>query len=97
MNRRSGSSILRVANVLSGPLRHSGALDGDAGLGLLQAPPGTASGQVRAATFDTWPEEIAWICDQIVERAPHRRGAALGRHRRADQAQRRHRRPVRAI
>ena len=74
VNRRSGSSILRVANVLSGPLRHSGALDGDAGLGLLQAPPGTASGQVRAATFDTWPEEIAWICDQIVE--VHRTGVA---------------------
>ena len=74
MNRRSGSSILQVANVLSGPLRHSGALDGDAGMGLLQAPPGTASGQVRAATFDTWPEEIAWICDQIVE--VHRTGVA---------------------
>ena len=29
------------------------------GLGLLQAPPGAPAGQVRAATFDTWPEEVA--------------------------------------
>ena len=28
-------------------------------------PRGTPSGQVRAATFETWPEEISWIADQI--------------------------------
>ena len=35
------------------------------GLGLLQAPAGTGPGEVRAATFDTWPEEVGWIADQI--------------------------------
>ena len=75
VNRRSGGTILDVANVLSGPLRtetgsviaggaattnHSGA-----GLGLLRAAEGTPLGQVRAATFETWPEEISWIGDQI--------------------------------
>ena len=43
-------------------LTPSGGFDG---LGLLQAPEGTPSGQVRAATFETWPEEITWIGDQI--------------------------------
>ncbi len=74
VNRRSGSSILDVANGLSAPLRSTGAPDSEAGLGLLQPPPGAGSGQVRAATFDTWPEEIAWICDQIVD--VHRTGIA---------------------
>jgi DNA helicase-2/ATP-dependent DNA helicase PcrA len=77
INRRSGQSILDVANVLSRPLRASmptaggGAMSEGAeseleGLGLLQAPIGTGSGQVRAATFDTWPEEVSWIADQIL-------------------------------
>ena len=75
VNRRSGRSILDVANVLSHPLRtetgsviadNTGPADfGDAGLGLLRAPERTSSGQVRAATFETWPEEISWIADQI--------------------------------
>ena len=47
---------------LAGRLR--GAHDG---LGLLQAPEGTPPGQVRAATFDTWPEELSWIADQIAQ------------------------------
>ena len=46
-------------------VRHSGRLVVRAirpdGLGLLQAPTGTPPGQVRAATFDTWPEEVSWI------------------------------------
>ncbi len=83
VNRRSGQTILDVANVLSRPLRARtdsvlagppdaapGLLaptDGDsAGLGLLQAPPSVGPGQVRAATFDTWPEEVTWICDTIL-------------------------------
>ena len=37
------------------------------GLGLLQAPEGTPPGQVRAATFDTSPEELSWIADQIAQ------------------------------
>jgi ATP-dependent DNA helicase UvrD/PcrA len=73
VNRRSGRTILDVANVLSRPLRteadsamaaRPSPLSLDA-LGLLQAPEGIGAGQVRAATFATWPEEICWIGDQI--------------------------------
>ena len=80
VNRRSGTAILDVANALSRPLRtdvdsaiafRTGVrqLRGfrDGGLGLLQAPEGTPPGQVRAATFDTWPEELSWIADQIAQ------------------------------
>ena len=75
INRRSGRTILDVANALSRTLRAetdstiavraAPADEGLEGLGLLQAPEGTSSGVVRAATFDTWPEEISWIGDQI--------------------------------
>jgi DNA helicase-2/ATP-dependent DNA helicase PcrA len=75
VNRRSGRTILDVANVLSGPLRtETGSViaggvattdNSGAGLGLLRAAEGTPSGQVRAATFETWPDEINWIGDQI--------------------------------
>jgi DNA helicase-2/ATP-dependent DNA helicase PcrA len=77
VNRRSGQTILDVANMLSRPLRsRSGPLisgpgaavdrDGD-GLGMLQAPPGAGPAQVRAATFESWPEEVSWICDTVVD------------------------------
>ena len=79
VNRRSGRTILDVANVLSRPLRtETGSLmaggpastnHSDAGLGLLRAAEGTALGQVRAATFETWPEEI------LLDRGPDRRAA----------------------
>jgi DNA helicase-2/ATP-dependent DNA helicase PcrA len=74
VNRRSGRTILDVANVLSRPLRtqtrsviaDNTARDGSpAGVGLLRPPDGTPSGQVHAATFETWPEEIRWIGDEI--------------------------------
>jgi DNA helicase II / ATP-dependent DNA helicase PcrA len=75
VNRRSGRTILDVANALSRPLRAENdstiairtapVEEGLEGLGLLQAPEGTSSGVVRAATFETWPEEISWIGDQI--------------------------------
>ncbi len=75
VNRRSGRTILDVANALSQPLRaetsstialHALPTEvGLDGLGLLQAPAETPSGMVRAATFDTWPEEISWIGNQI--------------------------------
>ena len=45
--------------------RHCTGRPAIAGLGLLRAPERTPSGQVRAATFETWPEEISWIADQI--------------------------------
>ncbi|HEX8487369.1 MAG TPA: ATP-dependent DNA helicase [Propionibacteriaceae bacterium] len=81
VNRRSGHTILDLANVLSRPLRAqtASALSGSAagptpsssaagpeGLGLLQAPPTAGPGCVRAATFDTWGEEVSWICDAVV-------------------------------
>ena len=75
VNRRSGRTILDVANALSRPLRseadstrtakHVPADNGLDGLGLLQAPERTTAGHVRAATFETWPEEIRWIGDHI--------------------------------
>jgi DNA helicase-2/ATP-dependent DNA helicase PcrA len=70
INRRSGRTILDVANVLSRPLRTEAdstitGNDGRAGLGLLRPPAATPSGRVGAATFETWPEEITWIGDQI--------------------------------
>jgi DNA helicase-2/ATP-dependent DNA helicase PcrA len=75
INRRSGRAILDVANVLSEPLRtETGSVidSGPAttnysgsGLGLLRPAEATPTGQVRAATFETWPEEISWIGDQI--------------------------------
>ena len=79
VNRRSGTAILDVANALSQPLRTdvdsaiaSSAAPANSrrfggGLGLLQASEGTPRGQVRAATFDTWPEELSWIADQIAQ------------------------------
>lgn len=65
VNRRSGQTILDVANVLAGPLR-----TGDAGVDLtetvLRAPASAGAGQVRAASFETWTEEVSWLADQIV-------------------------------
>ncbi|MFP5282590.1 MAG: ATP-dependent helicase, partial [Actinomycetes bacterium] len=73
VNRRSGPTILAVANLLSSPLRRqmTATLPDDpehegSGTGLLRAPAGTRPGQVRAATFTTWPEEVEWVADQVV-------------------------------
>nr|WP_269449811.1 ATP-dependent helicase [Auraticoccus cholistanensis] len=65
VNRRSGQTILDVANVVATPLRTGDAVV-DLTETLLRAPQSAGAGQVRAATFDTWPEEVAWIADQIV-------------------------------
>jgi DNA helicase-2/ATP-dependent DNA helicase PcrA len=70
VNRRSGRTILDVANLLSRPLRTE-ADSSIASLGVLQAPEGTVAGQVLAATFETWPEEIRWIGDQIAALKEH--------------------------
>ena len=69
------ATILDVANVLS---RTAADRDrqrdrqrlchdrlGGAGMGLLRPAEATPIGQVRAATFETWPEEVSWIGDQI--------------------------------
>ncbi|MFL6027215.1 MAG: UvrD-helicase domain-containing protein [Friedmanniella sp.] len=92
VNRRSGQTVLDVANVLSRPLRSTTSTlvgTSEEGLGLLQAPDGTRPGTVRAATFDTWPEEVAWIGDQIVAarnsgRAPQWADIAVLTRRNAD-------------
>ena len=73
VNRRSGPTILGVANELARPLRTDTAdrlaqLSGEVGtvdLDPLRAPEGTRPGQVRGATFETWDEEVSWVADQI--------------------------------
>ncbi len=79
--------------MLSGPLRQQGLQLGDGGtprgLGLLEPPPGTGPGLVRAATFATWPEEVGWIADQVVAAresgtAPHWADVAILTRRNAD-------------
>ena len=74
VNRRSGRTILDVANLLSRPLRaRAPELPGVAGepepegLGLLVPPPDAGPAQVRAGTFATWPEEVSWIVEQILQ------------------------------
>ncbi|HWJ54141.1 MAG TPA: ATP-dependent DNA helicase, partial [Propionibacteriaceae bacterium] len=64
VNRRSGRSILDVANQLSQPLR--GDAPGPVGVGRLEPPAGSPSGQIRAATFETWAEEVTWIGEQVL-------------------------------
>ncbi len=66
VNRRSGGTILDVANRLSLPLRAQTSASDAEGLGLLEPPPETPAGVVRAATFATWPDEVSWIADQVV-------------------------------
>ncbi|WP_152360658.1 ATP-dependent DNA helicase [Microlunatus speluncae] len=69
VNRRSGHTILDVANVLSRPLRAEtlpGAEESAQGMGLLQAPESAGPGAVRAATFESWTDEVRWIADQVI-------------------------------
>lgn len=73
VNRRSGQTILDVANVLSEPLRADNSLTSpesvevpESGLGMLYAPPEAGAAEVRAATFHTWAEEVTWIADQVI-------------------------------
>ena len=78
INRRSGHRILAVANGLAEPLRHDPALTrhdttGEGTPKPLRADPSKPGGQVRAAQFDTWPEEANWVADRIVDL--RRRGA----------------------
>jgi len=98
VNRRSGQTILDVANVLSRPLRDEAmpagsgtavAGAGPDGMGFLVAPTETPPGVVRAATFTTWPEEVRWIADQAVAAradgsAPHWADIAVLTRRNAD-------------
>ncbi|HZA05222.1 MAG TPA: ATP-dependent DNA helicase, partial [Propionibacteriaceae bacterium] len=63
VNRRSGHTILDLANGLSAPLRGEAA---GPGVGRLEPPSEAPAGEVRAATFETWAEEVGWIADQVV-------------------------------
>ncbi|MGO1971534.1 MAG: ATP-dependent DNA helicase [Propionibacteriaceae bacterium] len=68
VNRRSGKTILEVANRLAEPLRGARIAGRDLSDNVLRAPREAGPGEVWAGTFDTWPEEVAWICDEIVRR-----------------------------
>lgn len=69
VNRRSGQTVLDVANELAAPLRAATGAGDDS---LLVAPAQAGPGEVHAATFETWPDEVSWICDRIVESGPDR-------------------------
>ncbi|MDO5500251.1 MAG: ATP-dependent helicase, partial [Propionibacteriaceae bacterium] len=67
VNRRSGHRILEVANQLAAALRADPVLkDTDAADSILLAPPDAPPGEVAAATFATWAEEVTWLADRVV-------------------------------
>ncbi len=73
VNRRSGQQILDVANDIAAELRHDPVLTrhdptGQQTPAPLRAPEQAAPAAVEVASFDTWPQEVDWIADQIVER-----------------------------
>lgn len=77
INRRSKPVILDAANRLAAPLRADQRLLGEgisAPERLLRAPAQLTGGMVRAASFDTWPQEVEWLADQVV--AARRTGQA---------------------
>jgi DNA helicase-2/ATP-dependent DNA helicase PcrA len=65
VNRRSDSRILEVANALAQPL-----YDGFDQVQPLVAEQGTEPGEVHAVLHETYPDELAWLADQVV--ASHR-------------------------
>jgi len=74
VNRRSGQQVLDAANALSAPLRDDQELQWDGINTNLVAPPGTPRGDIRVASFDTWPAEVRWVADDIA--ATHDSGRA---------------------
>ncbi|TDT33706.1 ATP-dependent DNA helicase [Naumannella halotolerans] len=67
MNRRSGHRILAVANTLATPLRNDPHVQTDLSATALRAPAETAAGEVVAGVFETWPEELSWVADQLTQ------------------------------
>lgn len=65
-NRRSGQLILDAANRISVPLRGVVGAEGVDVDAELEAAPGTAPGDIVSASFDTWPDEVAWVADRII-------------------------------
>ncbi|WP_432557974.1 ATP-dependent DNA helicase [Granulicoccus sp. GXG6511] len=66
VNRRSGHRILEVANQLAAGLRADPVLAEAAGDSILLAPPDAPPGEVSAATFATWADELTWLADCVV-------------------------------
>lgn len=66
VNRRSGHRILEVANQLAAGLRSDPVLAEAAGDSILVAPPEAPPGEVAAATFATWADEVGWLADRVV-------------------------------
>ncbi|MGJ6979445.1 UvrD-helicase domain-containing protein [Aestuariimicrobium soli] len=71
VNRRSGQRVLQVANTIAASLRDDPVLlkhdpTGAQTPGVLVAPDDRQGGVVRVASFETWPEEVAWVADDIV-------------------------------
>ncbi|MDR1852365.1 MAG: ATP-dependent helicase [Propionibacteriaceae bacterium] len=63
-NRRSDTAVLEAANVVAKPMRE--LVESKTGLELsLQAPEGTASGQITTEFFETDLEELDWLSWQI--------------------------------
>ncbi|GAA0627607.1 hypothetical protein GCM10009547_33950 [Sporichthya brevicatena] len=60
-NRRSGQVVLDLANTLAAPLRalHAGVE------ALTPCDDNLGRGEIRTALFDTYPEEIRWVGDQV--------------------------------
>lgn len=63
VNRRSREAILQAANIVAAPLRADERLRNDE---QLRPAEQAAGGLVRVASFDSWPEEVEWIADQVV-------------------------------
>ena len=66
VNRRSGPLILAAANQLARPLAADPLLASDGVDHHLRAPDGTSPGTIRAASFETWREEVDFIADGVV-------------------------------
>lgn len=67
VNRRSGHRILAVANRIASRLRSDPLLAGHpAGEVELIAPSEAPAGQIRAATFETWSDEVSWLGEEVV-------------------------------
>ncbi|MEA5117623.1 MAG: ATP-dependent helicase, partial [Propionicimonas sp.] len=66
VNRRSGQRVLTAANALAAAVRDIPELAAT-GLDLeLVCPAGTPAARIETAEFATWPQEMAWLADQVV-------------------------------
>ncbi|MCL2490476.1 MAG: ATP-dependent helicase, partial [Propionibacteriaceae bacterium] len=61
INRRSGEAVVVAANQIDARMDDSG------GDNLLQVDPSRPPARIEAATFDTWPDEVAAIASRLVQ------------------------------